>query len=155
MCIWDILLICIIWGCVGFLGIVLFIAVFGDWIERNSHLIFLLSNKTMPRLPFKKFKMYQDLNPQSWSLGHHSAWKHDRGKSYQVTFSLIDHKKYRHFVKSRERNHLKNAIQRERNEATVGLLKAVQRDIDMVRKQSDREIVEAKETVLNCIEVIR
>ena len=59
-----------------------FIAIFGEFIEDHSHLIFLLKNKKMARLPFNKFKAYRELNPHSWSLGTHFVLKHANGNRY-------------------------------------------------------------------------
>ena len=146
------IIVCTLFVC---LVLLLLLAIFGEFIEEHSHLLFLLKNKKMARLPFNKFKAYRELNPHSWSLGTHHALKHDNGNCYHVTFSLGDYVKYKRFVKRLSREKRKGEVQKARDDATVGVLKAVQKDIDMVRRRSDREIASAKENILNCIEIIR
>lgn len=111
-------------------------------------------------IAFNQFYDWYQLNPKRWVLLNDSvriitkpsnAW-YDKN-NFEVCYfkSLKEWEKYKKFKED-----LKTAETNERiNKATIEILEAVQQDIDALRKQSNQEIKEASDRVVEIAERLK
>lgn len=111
--------------------------------------------KDFPTITFDQFKDYYCLNPESWSLKDCRVIK-DRNYELSFTFTYEEWKKYKKFKKqieeenNRKQEQLENQkIEKEKVETTKRILESVQKDIDKIRADAEKEFEEVKNVVEN------
>lgn len=109
--------------------------------------------KEFPTISFKQFKDFYYLNPNSWVLENCRVYKNgDNNLSFTFTYS--DYKKYKKFkkqIENDEKNRVANKKMQDilmyQDEITRQILEEVQKDIDRIRKESEKEIDEATKLI--------
>ena len=114
--------------------------------------------KDFPTITFDQFKDFYLLNPESWSLRDCRVVK-DNNDELSLTFTYKEWKKYKKFKeqvaeeKKQQQERLANQkIEKEKVETTKKVLEAVQKDIDKIRAEAEKEFEEVKNAVevANC-----
>lgn len=109
--------------------------------------------KEFPAITFSQFKDFYYLNPDSWTLCDYYAYK-DHRKDLSVTFKYKEWKKYNKWHEQLQRDRtlecmLKKTreISKWQDETTIKILESVQRDIDNIRAESNKNFEEAAELI--------
>ena len=109
--------------------------------------------KDFPTIAFNQFKDFYSLNPESWSLRECRVIK-DNNDELSLTFTYQEWKKYKKFKeqveeeKEQQKERLANQkAEKEKVETTRKVLEAVQKDIDNIRAEAEKEFQEAKQVV--------
>lgn len=112
----------------------------------------------LPKISFKQFESFYQLNPDSWYLYPDRVCKDDNTQ-LSFTFSYKDWKSYQKFrdkiakeeEQKAEAEKQKKILDRQ-NEITINILTEVQKDIDAIRQLAADEMDQARETVVNATE---
>ena len=109
--------------------------------------------KDFPTITFNQFKDFYSLNPESWSLKDCRVVK-DNNDELSLTFTYPEWKKYKKFKeqveeeKKNQQERLENQKrEKEKVETTKKVLEAVQKDIDKIRAEAEKEFKEVKQVV--------
>lgn len=109
--------------------------------------------KDFPTITFDQFKDFYLLNPESWSLKDCRVVK-DNNDELSLTFTYQEWKKYKKFKeqvaeeKRLQQERIANQkLEKEKVETTKKVLEAVQKDIDKIRAEAEKELEEVKQVV--------
>lgn len=109
--------------------------------------------KDFPTITFDQFKDFYLLNPESWSLKDCRVVK-DNNDELSLTFTYQEWKKYKKFKeqvaeeKRLQQERIANQkLEKEKTETTRKILESVQKDIDKIRAESEKEFEEVKRVV--------
>lgn len=115
-----------------------------------------LSNKKIKEFPTINFEQFRDfyyLNKDSWDLYEYFVQK-DKNKNMVMTFTYPEWRKYHKFYvqvqKNKERekeNQKQQEISKEKNKIARCVLESVQKDIDAIRAEQQKDLDEAIELV--------
>ena len=114
--------------------------------------------KDLPTISLEQFKDFYHLNPDSWSLRFCRVVK-DNNDELSFTFTYPEWKKYQKFreqVEEENKNQQERLktqkLEKEKVETTKKVLEAVQKDIDKIRAEAEKEFEEVKNAVevANC-----
>lgn len=119
-----------------------------SWLGYNDKKI-----KDFPTITFDQFKDFYCLNPESWSL-HDCRVVKDNNNELSCTFTYEEWKKYKKFKKQieeekeRKRELLANQkLEKEKAETTRKILESVQKDIDKIRADAEKNFEEVRQVV--------
>lgn len=111
--------------------------------------------KDFPSISFSQFCDFYYLNPNSWCLYEYRVSK-DNKNELSFIFEYDEWKKYNKWLKQIEKekeieaeNKKNQKITKEKNEVTRKILESVQKDIDVIRQESQKNIIEASNLVSN------
>jgi hypothetical protein len=106
-----------------------------------------------PTVTFEKFKDFYSLNPDSWRLCDCRVFKNNDDE-LSFTFTYPEWKKYIKFKneldkKAEEDRRIREEIKakNKQNEITIRILEEVQKDIERVRAESQKNIKEAADLI--------
>lgn len=109
--------------------------------------------KEFPTITFSQFKDFYYLNPDSWTLCDYYVYK-DHRKDLILTFDYKEWKKYNQWYERLQRDKeieymikKRSEISKWQDETTVKILEAVQKDIDKIRAESNKNFEEAAELI--------
>lgn len=109
--------------------------------------------KDFPTITFAQFKDFYCLNPESWSLKNCRVVKNNDDE-LSLTFTYPEWKKYQKFKeqveeeKKQQQERMANQkIEKEKVSTTRKVLEAVQKDIDNIRAEAEKEFEEVKQVV--------
>lgn len=109
--------------------------------------------KEFPTITFSQFKDFYYLNPDSWTLCDYYAYKEHR-KDLSVTFEYKEWKKYNKWHEQLQRDKALECMLKKmrevskwQDETTIKILESVQRDIDNIRAESNKNFEEAAELI--------
>lgn len=118
------------------------------WISYSDKKI-----KDFPTISLDQLKDFYYLNPKSWSLQDCRVVK-DNNDELSFTFTYDEWKKYKKFKEQieeedkRKQELLANQkLEKEKTETTRKILESVQKDIDKIRAESEKEFEEVKRVV--------
>lgn len=111
--------------------------------------------KDFPSISFSQFYDFYCLNPDSWCLYEYRVSK-DNKNELSFIFEYDEWKKYDKWRKRIEEEkelakvyELGRKIRQEKNEVARRILESVQRDIDVIKQESQKNIAEASKIVSN------
>lgn len=126
-----------------------------DYNGNNWYSSHWKSLKDFPSISFSQFYDFYCLNPDSWCLCEYRVFK-DNKSELSFVFEYDEWKKYDKWRKQieEEKNlakiyELGQKIRQEKNEVTCKILESVQKDIDVIRQESQKNIIEASNLVSN------
>lgn len=106
-----------------------------------------------PQISFLQFKDFYSLNPDSWNLCKCRVYKNNNDE-LSFTFTYPEWKKYIKFKneldkKAEEDRRIKEEIQskNKQNEIAIRILEEVQKDIERVRAESQKNMQEAADLI--------
>lgn len=106
-----------------------------------------------PTITFEKFKDFYSLNPDSWSLHDCRVFKNNDDE-LSFTFTYPEWKKYIKFKneldkKAEEDKRIRAEIKlkNQQNETTIKILEEVQKDIERVKAESQKNIKDAADLI--------
>lgn len=109
--------------------------------------------RDFPTIEFNQFKGFYYLNPSSWTLFECRVAKNNLDElSFTFTFDeWLKYKKWHKQIEKEKEEKLKRAKEQEairsKNETTQLILEAVQKDIDRIREESEKNINEAADLI--------
>lgn len=109
--------------------------------------------KEYPTITFSQFQDFYYVNPNSWQLYEYFV-KKDNDRNLIMIFEYPEWKKYNKFCKQLEKdkeaakeNKKKQEIIEHQNEVTRRILESVQRDIDAIRAENEKNFNDAADLI--------
>lgn len=113
--------------------------------------------KDFPTIKFNQFKDFYYLNPKSWTLYEYFVQK-DYNQEMIMTFEYKEWKLYAKFYKqimeekeaAKKKREMQKSVEKQ-NIITRAILESVQKDIDRIRKEQQKNINEAARLIKEVI----
>jgi hypothetical protein len=109
--------------------------------------------KTLPRLTFKQFLSFYNINPEKWCIMNEEGWYYHPIRIYEyngqpIAFKTIfDYIKYVKWIKKQ----CKNQNEKERNEKLQIIVDDVKKDISKINKDYENALTENTKTYLRVV----